>query len=227
MKHLKLVEKGIDVQPFLAEIEANSECWYMDQTRQERISVQRETHAIALRCHADTAIGDSRVRRAKAVGYRCRPTPVSESFPFISGYVDQLVRNMNGTMGRCVLVKLKPNGTVYPHTDDGLYWLLRDRYHLALKSVTGSHVKMGDEEVRMQEGELWWFDHTVSHAAFNDSDEDRIHIILDVMSPYSMKTFRQRVLRHPLRALRAFFNAGVRRVAFPFRNRPSSVSTET
>ena len=227
VKHLKLVASGIDVRPLLAEIEANSEHWYVDTSRQEKISVQRDTHAIALRCHADTAVGDSRVRRAKPVGYRSHPTPVSKNFPLNSEYVDQLVRNMNGTMGRCVLAMLKPNGTIYPHADDGLYWLLRDRYHLALKSVKGSHFKVGGDEVRMQVGELWWFDHTATHEAFNDSEEDRIHIILDVMSPHSMKTFRQRVFRHPLRALRACFNAGVRRLAYPFRHGLSRVSTET
>ena len=225
MKHLKLVAKGIDVQPLLDEIEAHSELWYLDTTRQEKISVQRETHAIALRCHADTAGDDSRLRRAKPVGYQGRPTTISENFPLNSEYVDELVRSMEGTIGRCVLAKLKPNGTVYPHADDGLYWLLRDRYHLALKSVNGSYFKVGGDEVRMQEGELWWFDHTATHEAFNDSDEDRIHIILDVMSARSMKTFRQRVLRHPLRALRACFRAGVRSLVFRFRQGSSSVST--
>ena len=157
------------------------------------------------------------------MSYQGRPTPMSEKLPLTSDYVDQLVRIMNGTMGRCVLARLKPNGTVYPHADDGLYWLLRDRYHLALKSAKGSRFKVGGEEALMHEGELWWFDHTATHEAFNDSDVDRVHIIFDVMSAHSMKTFAQRVLRHPLRALRAFFNAAVRRVAFAIRPGPSSV----
>ena len=58
----------------------------------------------------------------------------------------------------------------------------------------------------MQEGELWWFDPTVSHEACNDADEDRIHIIFDVLSRQS---------------LRAFFNAGVRGLAWPIRQRSS------
>lgn len=227
MKHLKLITKNIDVRALVSEIESNSELWYADTSRQEKIPVQRETLAIALRCHAETAGEDSRVRRAKPLGYQGRPTPMSEKFPVTSEYVDELARSMSATMGRCVLARLEPNGTVYPHADDGLYWLLRDRYHLALKSVNGSRFKVGGEEVLMQEGELWWFDHTATHEAFNDSGEDRVHIILDVMSAHSMKTFGQRVLRHPLRVLRAFFNAAVRRVAFPFRQGSSVVSANT
>ena len=227
MKYLKLVTSGIDVSPFLDEITANSELWCVDTSRQEKILTQRETQAIALRSHADQASLDARVRRAKPVKYRGRPSPMASHFPFASEYVDQLVRTMDGAMGRAVLTKLKPHGTIYPHTDDGVYWLLRDRYHLVLQSVNGSHFKVGGEEVRMQEGELWWFDPTVVHEAFNDSDEDRIHIIVDVLSPHSMRSFRTRLARAPVRSLRAFFKAGVRSLAWPIRQRFSRHSAMT
>ena len=120
MKYLKLVTNDIDVSPFLDEIEAHSELWYVDTSRQERISKQRETHAIALRSHADTASLDSSVRRAKPMGYKGRPTPMASHLPVASEYVDQLVRIMDGVMGRAVMTKLKPHGTIYPHSDDGL-----------------------------------------------------------------------------------------------------------
>ena len=226
MKYLKLVTSDIDVRPFLDEIGAHSDLWYVDTSRQERISKQRETLAIALRSHGDTAVLDSRLRRAKPLGYRGRPTPMASHFPFASAYVDQLVRTMDGAMGRAVMTNLKPHGRIYPHADDGLYWLLRDRYHLVLKSATGSHFKVGGEEVRMQAGELWWFDPTVTHEAFNDSDEDRIHIILDVLSAHSMRSFRRRLVRLPVRSLCAFYNAGIRGVLWSLRQRLSSPSAK-
>ena len=39
----------------------------------------------------------------------------------------------------------------------------------------------GGETVRMQEGELWWFDNKAVHDAFNPSAEGRIHVIFDVL----------------------------------------------
>ncbi len=33
----------------------------------------------------------------------------------------------------------------------------------------------------MQTGELWWFDNKQMHEARNDSDEDRIHFIFDLL----------------------------------------------
>jgi aspartyl/asparaginyl beta-hydroxylase len=219
MKHFKLIQDGIDTRPYLDEISANAELWSMDTSRQEKIVTQRETQAITLRSHATQASIDSRVRRAKPIGYRGQPSAMASRLPLISGYVDELVRSMDGKMGRVVMTNLRPHGTIHPHTDDGLYWLLRDRYHLVLKSVAGSHFKAGGEEVRMQQGQLWWFDPTVLHEAFNDSEEDRIHVIVDVLSPHSMKTFRDRLTRAPLKRLRAFADAAGRGIALAFRER--------
>ena len=33
----------------------------------------------------------------------------------------------------------------------------------------------------MREGELWWFDNNALHEAHNDGDEDRIHLIFDLL----------------------------------------------
>ena len=144
---------------------------------------------------------------------------MAAAFPKACRYVDDMISSLKGTPGRVVMANLRPNGTIYPHTDDGLYWLLRDRYHLVLKSANGSRFKAGGEEVHMREGELWWFDPTVEHQAFNESDEDRIHIILDVLSPHSRRTFARRLRRAPLRRLRAFIDAGVGGLAWPIRRR--------
>lgn len=218
MKYFERIAAGIDTSPFLAEIAANSELWDLDASRQQKIVTQRETQAITLRSHADQASLDSRVRRAKPLGYKGRPSPMSALLPVASNFVDQLAKDMNGTLGRAVLTNIRPHGKVYRHTDDGLYWLLRDRYHLVLKSA-GSRFIAGGEQCLMHAGELWWFDPTVPHEAFNDSDDDRIHIIADVMSPHSMQTFRKRLVRSPLKRGRAFANAAFKGAAWTVRER--------
>ena len=219
MKYFERIAEGIDTSPFLAELAANSELWDVDASRQEKIVTQRETRAITLRSHANQAALDSRVRRAKPLGYKGRPSEMSARLPVASNFVDQLAKDMNGTLGRAVMANIRPHGKVYRHTDDGLYWLLRDRYHLVLKSVAGSRLTAGGEQVLMRAGELWWFDPTVPHEAFNDSDEDRIHIIADVMSPHSMQTFRKRLARSPLKRCRAFANAAFKGAAWTVRER--------
>ena len=214
MKHFKRIEIGIDTRPFIREIEANKECWNLDSGRQDNKPAQRETQAIRIRCAEETAVLDSAALQSRPIAYRGLPTPMSKRFPVADAFIEQLAKRMHGSFGRAVITQLRPNGTIHPHIDDRLYWLVRDRYHLVIKSKTGSHFRAGDEEVRMQEGELWWFDPTVTHSAHNDSDEWRIHIIADIMSPHSFGTFFKRLGRAPFRTMHAVGGAALRGLGF-------------
>ncbi len=61
----------------------------------------------------------------------------------------------------------------------------------------------------MKEGEVWWFDNQVSHEAINYSDEDRVHVIFDVLSPRSLGYFFLHAVlwRHPRRRVRRLVKA--------------------
>jgi hypothetical protein len=210
MKHFKRIRAGIDVAPFLDEIEAHPELWELDASRQENKPAQRETQAICLRAQGGKAILDSEARQYKPIGYRGLPTSLSPNFPLAEAFIEQLASSMKGAMGRAVITRLRPRGRIHPHIDDRLYWLLRDRYHLVIKSPAGSLFWAGGEEMRMGQGELWWFDHTVEHEVFNDTDEERIHLIVDLLSPHSMGSFCMRLMRAPARSLHAVGGAAVR-----------------
>ena len=84
-------------------------------------------------------------------------------------------------LSRATIVRLKPQSQVSRHTDAGSYYLIRNRYHLVLYSSAGSVLMSGGEQVRMQAGELWWFDNKQYHEAFNESEEWRIHYIFDLL----------------------------------------------
>ena len=215
MKRFKRVESGIDIKPFIREIDANHECWDLDSGRQDHKPPQRETQAIMLRSDAKTAVLDSKAFQLKPIAYRGLPTPLSPLFPVADAFIEQLVSSMNGSFGRAVITKLRPNGKIPSHIDDRLYWLLRDRYHLVIKSSAGSLFRAGGEEVRMHEGELWWFDPTVTHSAYNDSEQGRIHIIVDIMSVHSFGSFLIRLVRSPLRTLHAVGGAALRGIRRP------------
>jgi len=93
----------------------------------------------------------------------------------------EFAEEMNCHLSRATIVRLKPQSQVFRHIDEGSYYFLRDRYHLALQSPTGSILRSGGEEVRMREGELWWFDNKQYHESCNESDDWRIHYIFDLL----------------------------------------------
>jgi hypothetical protein len=209
-RRFRRLEHGLDPAPFLAELAARPDLWSLSAQRQSAVAVQRETEAVLVFDHGtDETFRQARERHP--ITYVGRPTPAAEALPRTTAFVRDLARRVHGVPGRAALVRLRPRGHVYEHVDQGLYYHLRGRYHLVLKSVAGSPLRAGPETVRMREGELWWFDNRLPHEAVNESDEERIHLIVDVLSPGSVLALPIRILRSPADSLRRLGRKLVRR----------------
>lgn len=87
-------------------------------------------------------------------------------------------------LGRVLITRLKPGGRILPHTDDqGDYVQTpnRMRYHVVLQGLPGSMYRNGDETVCMLSGEVWLFNPLIEHEVLNNSVDDRVHLLVDVM----------------------------------------------
>ena len=86
--------------------------------------------------------------------------------------------------GKAMVTKLPPGGSIDWHTDEGDTAKQYDRFHVVLQE--GGLFFCGDETIIMKNQEVWWFDNQAPHSVDNDSDHDRIHLILDIkLSPDS------------------------------------------
>lgn len=177
MKYFRRVHDDLDPKPFLDEIASVPEAWALNVGRQSKIAVQREAESIPIRGLVKSKIQG----RARCDVHESRFTNISENFPKVRAFIEAFAAEQDAEMSRGKIVRLKPGHRVYPHIDRGEYYVHRDRYHMILQSPKGSYLKSGDEEVRMQEGELWWFDNKQVHEAMNDGDGDRIHVIFDLL----------------------------------------------
>jgi hypothetical protein len=177
MRHFRRIRSDVDPAPFLGEIAAVDGAWENATGRQQKIQVQREALSIPLRGLRKSAI---RGRKRRDV-HESRWTTSSRHFPLACRFLCEIAEAQDALPGRARIVCLPAGRRVYPHIDRGDYYAVRDRYHLVLRSATGSWLKAGDEAVRMRQGELWWFDNKQLHEAFNDGDQDRIHMIFDLL----------------------------------------------
>lgn len=177
MKNFKLIKQNIPTQPFLDQIDSIANAWAGSTGRQDKIMVQREALAIPLRGLRKSAI----VGRKRRDVHESRWTTSSKQYPLFVQFLKDFAKERNEILGRAKIVCLPAGKQVYPHIDRGEYYRVRNRYHLVLRSSLGSWMKTGDEEVRMREGELWWFDNNEVHEARNDGDQDRIHVIFDML----------------------------------------------
>jgi outer membrane protein assembly factor BamB/orotate phosphoribosyltransferase len=175
MRYFKLIRSSIDVGPLLEEVRLQEQAWLLNTSRQDKIRVQRDTHTIFL--SGPVARPDLNVNENQET----RLTAVSELFPRAVAFMSGVAREMNAQLSRATIVRLKPKSQVLRHIDGGSYYLIRDRFHLVLYSSAGSILMSGGEQVRMREGELWWFDNKQYHESLNESDEWRIHYIFDLL----------------------------------------------
>lgn len=83
-------------------------------------------------------------------------------------------------LGRVIINKIKPGGRIYPHPDTpehANYW---DRFHIVLKSSPGVVFRCENEQVYMATGEVWWFQNALMHEVINNSNDERIHMVVDI-----------------------------------------------
>ena len=174
MKNFFLLQNDTPVASILAEVQRWPEAWDL-QTGRQRIAVQREAHAIPIRGIRKSKIGG----RERRDVHETRFTTISRQFPRTTSFLCEWARRLDAELARAKLVCLPPGNAVYPHADRGEYYARRNRFHLTLQSE-GSWMRAGEEEVRMQAGEFWWFDNKSDHEARNDGTRDRIHLIFDL-----------------------------------------------
>jgi hypothetical protein len=80
---------------------------------------------------------------------------------------------------RVLIVKLKANTNIEPHVDNGYSLMTAKRTHIPI--ITNSKVTftVNGETKYLKEGEIWEIDNSKVHSVDNNSDEDRIHLIID------------------------------------------------
>ncbi|WP_179378770.1 aspartyl/asparaginyl beta-hydroxylase domain-containing protein [Jannaschia marina] len=177
MKYFKRIRSDIPTEPFLKEIASVDDAWAEATGRQDKIAVQREALAVPLRGLRKSQI----LGRNRRDVHESRWTSGSAKYPLARAFIADVAAELDADLSRAKIVCLPAGRRVYSHIDRGEYYRFRGRYHFILKSSAGSWIKAGDEEMRMKEGELWWFDNDQMHEAMNDGDEDRIHIIFDLL----------------------------------------------
>ena len=83
-------------------------------------------------------------------------------------------------LGRVIINKLKPGGRIFAHKDTPAHAEYWDRHHIVLQASPGVVFRAGEETVYMATGEIWWFDNSEEHEVINNSDDDRIHLVVDI-----------------------------------------------
>ena len=96
---------------------------------------------------------------------------VRERFPL----TNKLVKEVPGVYIAGFSI-LEPKTRIYPHTG---YTTAVYRSHLGLVTPKGAWIEIAGEKVEWEAGKMFVFDDTVTHNAYNGSDEERVILMVD------------------------------------------------
>jgi aspartyl/asparaginyl beta-hydroxylase (cupin superfamily) len=69
---------------------------------------------------------------------------------------------------------------VSEHTDKGDYLSTVRRFHIPIITNDLVSYTVNGERVHMKQGECWEINNLKSHSVLNESDTDRVHLLIDI-----------------------------------------------
>lgn len=105
--------------------------------------------------------------------------PESAFIPQVRPIVFCLMARVEGErLGGVLITKIPPGGKIDSHVDGGWHAGYYDKYYVAVKSPDGSLFGFPDGEIRAKDGDVYWFRNDVPHWVENNSNDDRIAMIV-------------------------------------------------
>lgn len=182
MKNFLKIAEGVDVMPLMCAVVRRPDLWNQNTLR---TTIPGSPHSQV----SDMWLRFNDMKRAAETGdasyvfdeHESVEYPAYYAFPEAQALIFGLMTKVRGErLGRCLITKLAPGGTIAAHVDGGAHAEYYDRFHIVLQGKRGSLFRAGDEVVEMRTGEIWWFDNAAEHEVSNFSDDDRVHLIVDI-----------------------------------------------
>lgn len=185
MRHFQQIGAGIDVVPLLTAIKRRPELWREDTyLRDYPQGPFGDTETIMLRFPVKSVHETEEALAKHAANFDQHENidyPAYKLLTEARPLVMNLMAYVGGErLGRVMINSLRPGGRIFPHADTESHADYYSRFHIVLQSLPGVSFRAGDETIRMQTGEIWWFNNKEVHEVVNNSADDRIHMVVDI-----------------------------------------------
>ena len=154
-------------------LEIDQDIWKEHSYRQEQYGPHRNTESIELMWDKESL---TEIREAKK-NKHFDTFEIQKLFDMLKDIY--VLEYGDGYFARALLVRLKANKDIKMHKDGGISLSSCHRTHIPI--ITNSKVifHVGGENKNLGEGGIWEINNMAMHAVFNQSDTDRIHLIID------------------------------------------------
>jgi hypothetical protein len=175
------------VASLVSEIHAHPELWNdFDLRTNHPQSPHRELSDIFVRYNArENFTGDRQAFNGPHVPVWW---PAADLLPSARKIAMQLMRELNGDeLGMVLITKIPAHTQCYPHTDNGHHAGRYDKYAVQLASAERQFFEVDGVRLSAKPGEVYFFDNSRLHRVVNDSDEDRMSLIVCIRNRFTME----------------------------------------
>ena len=174
---IKHLESGLNIDHVMAELEANPKLWNAYTMRTKYANTPH------------LAVSDIWVRFNAWNNYQGDPVAFNEmhdsvwygDLPAIRNLCFDVMRRVRGErLGGVLITKIPPGGSVAPHKDQSWHADYYTKYAVQLKGNLKQSFCFETSQLSPLPGDLYTFDNSKLHWVTNESDEDRITLIICV-----------------------------------------------
>lgn len=165
-----------DIKSILEEVKLYDQEWLIDTSRQDNNLTHKNTEMFQL-VYSDYKWLPGEHLEIKNIN-KLRNFNSEKEFNEI---VEFLESKFNGVLCRAEIVKMKANVKIRKHVDGGSFLQYARRCHVPIITNENVFFTVFDNTVNMKAGTLYEINNTLPHSVENNSDQDRVHLILDIM----------------------------------------------
>lgn len=105
--------------------------------------------------------------------------PCIAKIPAARALVEEVFQRVGGThLGGVLITRIPPGEQVKPHQDHGWHADVHEKFAVQIKGNQQQAFCFEGVELRPEPGDLYTFDNHYTHWVINDSDEERITLII-------------------------------------------------
>lgn len=178
-KPIRMIKEGFaDVRPALAQIASHPELWDLIPFRKvHEGSPHRETQDIWVRYNAWSNFdGDHSKFNAE---HDSSWYPSAKDLPAVREMAMDVMAFVRGErLGAVLITRMPPHSGIYPHIDGGWHAGYYEKFAIQLKGDANQSFCYEDCSLVPLAGDLYEFRNDVLHWVNNDSNEERINLIV-------------------------------------------------
>ena len=170
------IHKGLDASCALSELESNAHLFGGFNARKNASNIHAQMDDIWLR-YGDIS---SMVESGDYSGIAKEHDSIwLQDLPECKKLCFKVMTLVDGErLGGVLITKLPAGGRVLPHTDSGWHAEYYDKYYIPIKNEEGSMFCFDSGSINPDNGDVWAFDNSYNHWVENNSNEDRIAMII-------------------------------------------------